>query len=218
MNPPPTPDRPALQRLAEALLSRPWFYELVQNAAGRSAVARRLKAVLPPAPRGRVFDVGSAGGGLSGSLGLDPVSLDIDPRSVLSARRRRPTSVALVGDATELPFPPGCFDLSLCVDISHHLPDTAWPLMLAELRRVTRGTLIFLDAVRDDERFLSRILWRYDRGRFPRRRDDILQAVSREFHVRKVIEFSVYHRYLLCVATPDSSPASPMSVTESSVV
>lgn len=205
-----------LQRLAAALVSRPFIYDLVQNAAGRSVMVEKLKAVLPQVAPGRVFDLGSAGGGLSGSLGLEPVSLDIDARSVLSARRRRPDAVALVGDATELPFPARCFDLSLCVDVSHHLPETAWPRMLAELRRVTRGTLIFLDAVRDDARALSRILWRYDRGRFPRRREEILEALGREFVVRKVVEFSVYHRYLLCVATPDSSPASPPSGTASS--
>jgi SAM-dependent methyltransferase len=207
--------RSPLQRVAEALVSRPWFYELVQNAAGRSVVVEKLKTVLPPSA-GRVFDVGSASGGLSVSLGLHPISLDIDPRSVLSARNKHPGAVALVGDATELPFPALCFDLSLCVDISHHLPDAAWPRMLAELRRVTRGTLVFLDAVRVDSRPLSRLLWRYDRGRYPRRRDDILEAIGREFGVRKVVDFSVYHRYLLCTATPDSSRASRPSVTESS--
>jgi hypothetical protein len=113
-----------------------------------------------------------------------------------------------VGDATELPFPALCFDISLCVDISHHLPDAAWPRMLAELRRVTRGTLVFLDAVRVDSRPLSR--------RHPRRRDEILDAIGREFQVRSVVDFSVYHRYLLCTATPDSSRASRPSVTESS--
>ena len=207
-------EKPALlQRIAQELVSRPWIYEIVQNLAGRAVVVEKLRAALPPGRAGRVFDVGSSAGGLSRELGLDPVSLDIDARAVLSARRRSPDGVALVGDAAELPFPARCFDLSLCVDISHHLPDTAWPRMLAELSRVTRETLIFLDAVRDETRVLSRILWRYDRGRFPRCRDDILEAVRREFVIRQVVEFSVYHRYLLCVATPSSGPASPPSAT-----
>lgn len=207
--------RSPFQRVAEALVSRPWFYELVQNVAGRRVVVEKLKTVLPPSA-GRVFDVGSAGGGLSVSLGLQPISLDIDPRSVLSAREKHPGAVALVGDATELPFPAHCFDLSLCVDVSHHLPDAAWPRMLAELRRVTRGTLVFLDAVRVDSRPLSRLLWRYDRGRHPRNREEILEAIGREFLIRNVVDFSVYHRYLLCVATPRSSPGTRNGATKSS--
>jgi len=191
-----------LRRIAAALVARPWFYDLVQNAAGRSVAVKQLKAVLPQSPATRVLDVGSAGGSLSARLGFHPVSLDIDVLSVVAARRRSSDALALVGDAANLPFPTYCFDLSLCLDISHHLPDTAWSRMLAELSRVTGGTLIFLDAVRDDARNLSRFLWRYDRGRFPRTRDDILQALGREFLIRKIVEFSVYHRYVLCIASP----------------
>jgi SAM-dependent methyltransferase len=207
---------PLLQRAAAFFVSKPWVYELVQNAAGRGFVVEKLKAVLPEVRSGLVLDLGSSGGELSRRLGLRPVCLDIDARSVLFARQRQPDAVALVGDGADLPFPAKCFELSLCVDISHHLPDGAWPRMLAELRRVTSGTLVFLDAVRDDARFLSRFLWRYDRGRFPRRRDEILQAVGREFVVRRVTDFSVYHRYVLCVANPNSVRASPTTATESS--
>jgi len=195
-----------LQRLTGALVSRPWFYELVQKAAGRSIVVERIKAVLPREPPALVFDIGSSSGGLSRQLGFDPISLDIDPVSLLAMRRQYPSSVGVVGDAAELPFPADCFDLSLCTSISHHLPEPAWRRMLSELGRVTRGTLIFIDPVRDDTRAVSRLLWRYDRGRFPRRRDDILAALRREFVLGKVVEFSVYHRYLLCAATPDRRP------------
>ena len=205
-----------LQRLAARLVSKPWIYDLVQRAAGRAEVVARVRAILPHVAGRRVLDVGSAGGGLATVLGLDPVSLDVDARSVLSVRRRKPSAAALVGDASRLPFPDRYFDLSLCADISHHLPEPVWREALSELRRVTRGTLLFLDAVRDDKRLISQLLWRYDRGRFPRRRDDILEAIGREFRVRSVDDFSVYHRYLLCTATPDSSPASRPSATQSS--
>lgn len=205
-----------LQRLAAALASHPWFYELVQKAGGRSIVVEKMKAVLPEAPPAFVFDVGSSSGGLARTLGLDPISLDIDPVSVLAMRRRHPASVGVVGDAAELPFPAGCFDLSLCTFISHHLPEPAWRSMLSELGRVTSGTLIFLDGVRDDERLVSRLLWRYDRGRFPRRRDDLLSALRREFVLGHVVDFSVCHRYLLCTATSDSNRTSRPSVMESS--
>ena len=192
-----------LQRLAASLVSRPWVYDVVQRLAGRSDVIDRLQRMVAGLPAVRVFDVGSAGGGLSASLGYSPVCLDIDPRSIQKIRRRNPGALGLVGDAAILPFRDRSFDLSLCVDISHHLAETSWQRMLAELARVTDGTLVFLDAVRDDRRLASRILWRYDRGRFPRTRSDILDALGREFSVREVVDFSVYHRYFLCTATSD---------------
>ena len=206
-----------LQRVADALVSRPWFYELVQNAAGRSIVVEKMKAVLPDTSPACVFDIGSSSGGLARTLGLDPISLDIDPVSVLAMRRQHPASVGVVGDAAELPFSASCFDLSLCTFVSHHLPEPAWRRMLSELSRVTRGTLIFIDGLRDETRMVSRLLWRYDRGRFPRRRDDILSALGHEFALGHVVDFSIYHRYLLCTATPGSSPAPRPSVTEPSV-
>ena len=89
--------------------------------------------------------------------------------------------------------------------------------MLTELSRVTRGTLIFIDGVRDETRMVSRLLWHYDRGRFPRRREEILSALGREFVLGQVVDFSILHRYLLCTATPGCSPAPRPSVTEPSV-
>jgi len=72
--------------------------------------------------------------------------------------------------------------------------------MFDELRRITSGRLIFLDAVAAP-RLTSRILWHYDRGRHPRTADALREQIERRFAVTTQEEFTVFHTYLLVTAT-----------------
>jgi SAM-dependent methyltransferase len=210
-----TPDRKdgPVARLAAALLSFPFVYEVVQSLAGQRRVAERLHGVLRDLPEGRLLDVGSAAGGFALRLGLKPVCLDIDPVPLHSLRRSGRSGDPVAGDATALPFRERCFDLTLCVAMSHHLSDRQLPLLVSELGRVTRGHLVFLDAVRNDSRAISRWLWRYDRGRFPRTRDALVSSLESRFEILRFVDFAVYHQYVICIARPrpSAAPVEPNS-------
>jgi SAM-dependent methyltransferase len=191
-----------LQRLAAALVSRPFVYDLVQNLAGQAKVAARLRVALERLPPGRVLDVGSSGGGFALRLGVKPVCLDLDLRPLLALRRRGRPAAPVAGDAAQLPFPDRTFDLTLCVALAHHVEDDVLAAVTSELSRVAAGYLIFLEPVRNDARRISRFLWRYDRGRHPRTAEALLAALERDFSVTERERFAVYHQYLLCVARP----------------
>ncbi len=191
-----------LDRMAAALVSRPSIYAMVQTLAGQRRVARRLRDALAALPPGRLLDVGSAEGGFASRLGRDPVFIDLDPRPLAALRRRGRGSRAAAADAASLPFPDRAFDVSACVAVSHHLDDPQLEKVVAELGRVTSGTLLFLDALRNDGRALSRWLWRYDRGRHPRTLDQLRIALERRFRLLEEQEFTIYHQYVLWVATP----------------
>lgn len=191
-----------LQRLAAALVSRPRIYDLVQNLAGQARAAARLRSVLERLPHRQVLDVGSAAGGFALRLGVDPVCLDLDLRPLLALRRRNQASIAVAGDASRLPFQDAAFELTLCVAVSHHLDDATLARVVSELSRVTSRNLLFLDALRSDHRPLSRWLWRHDRGRNPRTLDELRASLERRFRLCEEQRFTIYHQYVLWVASP----------------
>ena len=197
-----------LQRLAAALVSRPFVYDLVQTLAGQEKVAQRLRTALAAIPHARALDVGSAAGGFAFRLGVSPVCADLDPRPVAALRRRRPGTKAIVANAAALPFPDGAFDLVLCLAVLHHLDDATLGGVVAELSRVASGRVLVLEPLRNDARGVSRFLWRYDRGRHPRTRDQLLSALSARMEVVDAVEFAVYHEYLMCVMSAGRSRAA----------
>ena len=86
--------------------------------------------------------------------------------------------------------------------VFHHVDDETLPGLVAELSRVTSGHLVFLEPLLNPRRFVSRLLWNYDRGRHPRDRARLLDALSKSFVVEETTEFAVYHQYLLVIARP----------------
>jgi ubiquinone/menaquinone biosynthesis C-methylase UbiE len=198
-----------LQRLASALVSRPLVYDLIQNLAGQAKVAGRLREVVERLPHEQVGDIGSAEGGFALRLGVEPVFLDLDPRALRALRRKAPAARAVAADASRLPLADGRLDLALCVAIFHHLDDATLAAAVPELARVCSGRLLLLEPLRNDRRRLSRWLWRYDRGRHPRTRDELLASLASHFRVEEEIAFAVYHEYLICVAVPKRISARP---------
>ena len=195
-----TPPGPA-GRLLASLVALPLVYDLVQRLAGAASLARRVRPVLANASGAVVLDAGAGTGNLEVLL-TQPAAyiwLDSDAQK-LSGFRAKSTAPAVLGDATRIPFADNSVDWVLSVAVSHHLDDEGFARMLEELRRVARQRLFFLDAVTSPA-FTSRMLWRYDRGRYPRGANVLRRELAARFSILSAEEFTILHRYLLVTAS-----------------
>ena len=159
-----------LRRIAQAIASNPTLYQLIQSVSGQRLTAKQLAVALAGADTRRALDVGSAGGGTSRGLLKGPVSIDVDVPSLAALKRANDEARAVAGSIAALPFRSGSFPTAICVAVSHHLDGPTLAAGLREIARVVSDRFVFIDAVKIDHRWMSRLLWRYDRGRSPRTR------------------------------------------------
>ena len=187
------------------IVARPWVYDLAQTVAGAKTVRRRLAARIEPLRgAGVVLDIG----GGTGSVGqlwdrrTRYVCLDIDPVKLAGFAAKKAGGLALQGDATRIPIAGEAVDVVLCTNVTHHLTDPLLDRMVAESARVLKhdGKLVLSDAIWAPQRRAGRMMWRYDRGSFPRTADVLRAAVSRHLRVEAWDQFSIWHEYFICIA------------------
>jgi SAM-dependent methyltransferase len=202
--------------LLHRIVARPAIYDLVQILAGAGAVRRRLGGAVTDAVRTRgvaadrwvALDLGAGTGAVSEWLGpgVKYLGLDIDPEKLRGFAARVQGGAAVRADATCVPLADGAVDLVLCNSLTHHLTDAQLRRALAEAARVLKsdGTLVLTDAVWRPGRLPGRLLWRYDRGSFPRREEVLREAVAEHFEVGRWERFAVWHAYVIVVGKPRS--------------
>jgi ubiquinone/menaquinone biosynthesis C-methylase UbiE len=193
-----------LHSLAHKIVSQPRVYDWVQKAVGAEAVGRFLAPHLKESAGHSLLDVGA---GTGNNLRLLPDStryiwMDNDTQKLSGYRAKQSCELGVLGDATQLSFRDKCIDYGLCTAVFHHLNDAELSRLVDELGRVIRRRLIALDAVECVDRPMSNLLWKYDRGSFPRTGERIRAALGRRFDLEFVDELTVYHRYILCIANP----------------
>lgn len=186
------------------LVQSPVLYDVVQRLAGEHQFQQRLAPHLHALPAdGTLIDIGG-GTGLARqrSTARRYVCLDLDLEKLRRFRGRHP-GLAVAADATACPFAPASFDVVLCAKVFHHLNDGQLQAMLAESLRILKpgGVLIVADPVRSN-RLMSRLLWRLDRGSFPRDGTEIRRALPPEYSVTAWEEFrvAIFHDFVVCVA------------------
>jgi ubiquinone/menaquinone biosynthesis C-methylase UbiE len=193
-----------MKGILHRLAAGPAVYDWVQWIAGSDIVRRRLQRRLLEAEGATVLDVG-AGTGLYAAAVPDRaryVAMDNDPRKLtgLSRRDRRIRRVVL-GDAVKLAFLDHSVDYALCVHVAHHLDDLALAECFRELARVVRRRVLVQEPLWTS-RVAGRLLWRMDRGSYPRTPEALVAALEKQFRIEHVERYSMLHDYALVVATP----------------
>jgi SAM-dependent methyltransferase len=188
---------------SERILGNAVLYDTVQRAAGLERLRRRLSPILGELGPGTLLDVGAGTGAFYGLLPphVKYVPLDTDERKLDRLREKHGEIGGVVASATALPFDEASFDYTLCTNVSHHLSDADLRLVIAELARVTRQQLVFLDALRI-HRFASRLLWKIDRGSQPRSFEELVAVLTTRFADQSLETFTSLHTYLLFIGTP----------------
>ncbi|MDQ3983272.1 MAG: class I SAM-dependent methyltransferase [Actinomycetota bacterium] len=106
-----------------------------------------LLATFPPA---RVLDAACGTGFLTRHLRGDVTGIDQSPEMIEVAQGRCPDAAFVVGDALELPFGDGSFDLVLAAHFYGHLREPDRRRFLAEARRVAPALVVVDAALRPD--------------------------------------------------------------------
>jgi SAM-dependent methyltransferase len=190
--------------LFERILGNAVLYDAVQRVAGLERLKSRLSPILGRLGPGTLLDVGAGTGSFYELLPshVEYVPLDVDRRKLDRLREKHGGIDGLVASATALPFDRASFDYTLCTNVAHHLSDADLAVMLAELGRITRLQIIFVDPLRVD-RFASRLLWSIDRGSYPRSYEELIEKLSSRFATQQAETFRIFHSYLLFIGTPN---------------
>jgi SAM-dependent methyltransferase len=182
-----------------ALLGARRLAEVLQPIAARTTQGRTL---------GTVVDVG---GGTASGYSLWPktwtyVSLDPD-RRVVEHDTSGGTIPRIVGDASCMGFRDHSVDVVMMKGVSHHLDDASWFLALSEVRRILRsdGYFVFVDGVWSRRRWISRLGWALDTGRYPRASAEIERDVAESFHVESSERLTLLHDCVILTGRPHSA-------------
>lgn len=198
-----------LTKILHRLVANPWVYDLVQKLAGRDRNYARLAPLIAQARGSKLLDVGAGTGEF---LRIVPpettyIWLDNDPQKLSGFRKKSRTPWALLGETNQIGLRDKSVDIAVCVAVSHHLTDAQLAMTLREMARVCRNKLVFLDPVRVEHSTASTLLWKYDRGSYPRPAAVLRCAIGQHFDIEHEERFSIYHHYWLCTARPKASAA-----------
>jgi ubiquinone/menaquinone biosynthesis C-methylase UbiE len=163
-----------------------------------------LKPYLSEASGKVVLDVGGGTGVLRSIIPATAtyISFDNDWQKHEVLKRESPATLAIQADATRMCLQNKSVDFAICIALTHHLSDEQLPLLFQELSRVVKDKLIFLDAIQSQGSLLSAILWKYDRGSYPRSAQVLEASLKQYFEIEIIEQYTIQHSYILCSARP----------------
>jgi SAM-dependent methyltransferase len=181
--------------------SQPLVYDCIQCVVGKKVNLNKISAHTKTMGPCTIVDVG---GGTGAARNLWPagslyICLDIEAPKLKLFRSKNPNGFALLSDATRMSIATESIDVVLCMCFVHHLTDEMLDQTFREALRVLRvgGRLILLDAILKHERRFGRILWKLDRGSYPRTAETLYEKLGANFRIIHWEQYAIYHEYAL---------------------
>jgi ubiquinone/menaquinone biosynthesis C-methylase UbiE len=193
------PATAVIERL-HRIAAHPWVYDRIQILAGQKQTLQRISKQTAALCPETVVDVGG-GTGIWRRLwpaGCRYVCLDTEMPKLKGFRSKVPSGLAVLSDATRMCIATESADVVTCVAVAHHLTDAMLDQIFEEAQRVLRvgGRLILLDPVLNRELLMGRILWRLDRGSYPRTAEELHEKMEGRFKIVHWEKFAIYHEYV----------------------
>jgi len=193
-----------LKKLLHRVASNPRVFDWIQRSLGLEHTHRRLTPYLSRTDKQVVLDIGAGTGNFSTLIpeSATHLALDIDLKRLRALKAKHPSSAVIVCDATAICLRQKSVDHAVCIALAHHLSDAQLPLLFSELARVTKQRLVFLDPVECNDSQISSLLWKYDRGSYPRLAEALCAAIEPWFQTERIERYAIFHRYLMFVGRP----------------
>ncbi len=193
-----------------SLLDDPRVYDLLQVVALRHVTARRLEDVFSAAAGQTVLDVGAGTGNLARVLPPDTTywALDPDPEKLRRLERKIPDARCLRRSAVDTGLEDAAVDWTALITVAHHLDDAQFEQTIAEMARITRHRMVFVDPLAADRWGVQRLILRYDRGSYARSMEAMVDALLVHFELERVAHYRTVQDLFLCVCRPIGKTAT----------
>jgi SAM-dependent methyltransferase len=188
--------------VVHGVIGHPLVYSIVQRIGGRERSVRQLAPYFGVLKEQTVLDVGA--GTSLWRKDMPPLKryIWLDVARDRFGSHLQPGDTGLVSSASAIALADQSVDYAVCIAVAHHLSDEQFDTALAEIARVARKGLVFLDALWRPRSPLSRAMWSIDAGNFPKNADTLRAAVSGRFDVSREEIYRVLHTYWVCLARP----------------
>ncbi len=205
-----------LKKPLQRITANSFVYDRIQWLAGVNRLYAQIGSHIGlPDHEAVVLDIGGGTGISKTLLDLPPkyFCLDNDMGKLAGFVAKHNSHKVLLGDGSQLPFGSRAVDLILCVNVAHHLADHILAGLFHESIRVLKdtGRFIFVDPVWDPKRRIGKLIWRYDRGDYPRTPEILRSFIMDEISVEYWETTSIYHRYIVGLLTKRQSRKLPIS-------
>jgi len=135
----------------------------------------------------KTLDIG-CGGGTFSVLFKDYTGIDIDPKFIEYARKKREGEFYVM-DARDIKFKDNFFDNILVISLLHHLDDKAFLKVISEAKRVLRenGQILVIAYIPTQSRFniIGKVAQKLDLGENIRKVDHSLELLGKNLFLKK---------------------------------
>lgn len=195
-----------LKPLLHRIVAIPLIYDLVQTLVGARLIRQRFKRYLAQEdPYTMVVDVGG-GTGLNRALLPEFVTyicVDNDQQKLKGFTQKRIDGIPILGDGAHLPVKTASIDIVICTAVIHHIPDDVLLQFVEECLRLLKpgGRFVIFDPVWVQDNLVGQLLWRYDRGTFPRSAKTLHALLDSRGCILHWDQFSILHSYVIGIVT-----------------